>query len=223
MRFDCDATGKIYCLNGGSCPPDTDSCQCQPGYSGPHCENVEETSCTLECRNGGKCALSSLTIQTTKKRFPWPGVPPSAAMHCVCQPGYEGYQCEYQANVCGDYEHVCLHGSKCVLQKDKVSYGCECPRGKKNGCQHHKTEMCLPKTKTGISGLAPPVEYYGGMAIPAFCVNDGKCRDVRMGYEWYVHVANTMPFLQGDCLSLTCACCYSPFQQARRVRMSFLL
>jgi hypothetical protein len=30
------------------------------------------------------------------------------------------------------------------------------------------------------------VEYYGGMAVPSFCMNGGKCKAISIDGDWYV-------------------------------------
>lgn len=46
---------KLRCQNGGRCveSPGHLYCQCQSGFSGPHCEN--EQRCPWNCQNGGTC------------------------------------------------------------------------------------------------------------------------------------------------------------------------
>lgn len=100
-------------------------------------------------------------------------------MHCECPKGFAGVHCEYTAKICGVGEHMCLGNSTCV--KDDNGYRCECDQANNDtgrSCQHHDTEFCTP--------AAPHIEYSGGMAIAAFCVNDGKCNDVVLGGEVYV-------------------------------------
>uniref|UniRef100_A0A672IXN3 Neurogenic locus notch homolog protein 2-like n=1 Tax=Salarias fasciatus TaxID=181472 RepID=A0A672IXN3_SALFA len=48
--------GKLRCQNNGRCVESSAGhlyCQCQPGFSGPHCEN--EQRCPWSCENGGTC------------------------------------------------------------------------------------------------------------------------------------------------------------------------
>jgi hypothetical protein len=201
-RIDCDSTGDVYCLNGGSCRPDNDlptnvtisahpSCQCSTGFTGPHCEldistssssSSSSSSCSLVCKNGGNCEIFDKSQD--RAELPWPGKAPSDHMHCVCPPRFGGFFCEYHADICGDFDRICLHGSRCAKRHtEDVSYECNCPSGA--SCQQHRIEFCLPGSKSSeIAGLPPAIEYYGGMAVPAFCVNDGKCRDVLVGEDW---------------------------------------
>ena len=227
-RVNCDATGEVYCLNGGTCRVDNNDgiilsknpCECSTGYMGSHCEtpitdlsqlinnnnnnnatrnnskeendpaitaspnddNNTNEKCTLSCQNGGKCAMGRAPPEWSRL---WPGDPPlDKTMQCICPKDYGGHYCEYPAEVCGDnYEHICLHGSKCV-SKEEGGYTCECPHGT---CIHQQTDYCLPGMNAASSKLPlPAIEYYGGMAIPAFCLNGGKCRDVIIQDERYV-------------------------------------
>jgi hypothetical protein len=185
----------IYCLNQSPCKsnwqdtPDL-PCACADGYAGEHCEfkcagndgnvgregcdtSIQFDLCDLECEHSGFC------VQGTRAGDPalslieiW--ADDAQDMYCQCPGNFTGTNCEHEVEVCGNDDHVCLHGSKCK-QEDDGSYGCECSSawtvellfaGK--FCQHHHTDICTP------SGVP---EFYNGMAIPAFCVNDGICME----------------------------------------------
>jgi hypothetical protein len=182
----CDKENDIYCLNQSPCLPnwqDTPDlpCDCADGYVGKHCEFpcVEGTNselcdysinfdlCDLECEHNGKCV-----VETSAN--PILGVD-VIDTHCQCPQGFTGTLCEHEVEVCGNLDRMCLHGSKCKQEADG-SYGCECSSSwtKESQfagkfCQHHHTDICTP------SGVP---EFSDGMALPAFCVNDGVCMDV---------------------------------------------
>ena len=175
-RVDCDEGS--YCVNNGKCPETADAgCDCPDGFSGSHCETNElDERCTLNCLHGGTCQRGKDPGMDLTE---WPGRS-TGGMHCACTPGYSGHLCEYLVDICGNYDHICLHGSKCI--KNEGSYSCKCTD---DSCRdRHRTQFCLPTTKTGTSGLDPPVEYYGGMAIPAFCFNGGECVDIYEDGKW---------------------------------------
>ena len=92
--------------------------------------------------------------------------------HCTCPVGYTGLTCDVEVKTCGKGEHLCLHGSTCVAKGDKFS--CDCDAAftglhKFGGeyCQHKSTEICTPDGKPGI-----------GKNNFAFCVNNGKCKEL---------------------------------------------
>jgi EGF-like domain len=127
----------------------------------------DEEACTLRCQNGSTCALTGSSLWGKKD-----------GMHCICPEGFAGIHCELTSKVCGEGEHVCLTGSTCV--EDGDGYRCECGLADESGsfCQHHRTEFCVPDS--------PHIEYFGGMAVAAFCINDGKCTDIVLGDDVYV-------------------------------------
>jgi hypothetical protein len=123
--------------------------------------------------------------------------------HCLCPVGFAGVQCEHVVEVCSGQQAengsanqsgnnnnnntgVCLYGSTCDYGKDEKKYNCACPVNDQNymggtckkssgggSTTRSRMELCNPSTP----GVA---EYAFGMAVPAFCVNGGKCKDVIM-------------------------------------------
>jgi hypothetical protein len=174
----CGADATFFCMIGGACRADFASnpegpCDCVNGYTGGSCifppdaststsdRAADDLTCDLHCEKGGTCNLGNYG--------PWGN---SNGMYCQCDEGSAGIQCEYSAEVCGNGEHVCLNGAKCVDNGDG-NFGCDCQQAHTNrtlfaggSCQHHHTEICSPTRA---------IEYSDGMAIPAFCVNGGKC------------------------------------------------
>merc|ERR1712003_575984 len=93
--------------------------------------------------------------------------------HCVCQPGFTGLRCEYNIETCGEEEHFCLHGAKCITitNSDNLQkYSCDCsttsssisPAFAGESCEHKSTSVCT------IGDLLP------GQPL-SFCVNGGTC------------------------------------------------
>ena len=174
-------------------------CNCTEGYWGDRCElrrddpDVPDSylQCRLQCQNGGVCreglkdhgilhqygGLNSIT-QNTSVLDPLDG----GIEHCECPPGYAGVTCEHPIQVCGGdgssgggNNHVCLHGSQCVLQENQRDYKCECNTGNSNRnlqqqtptagahCQHKASSICTT-----------PLDDSGSLM---FCVNGGNCQD----------------------------------------------
>jgi hypothetical protein len=184
-REQCDNKGEVVCWNGGHCKradyaSQDEPCACPDGWTGPHCQEEFTGPCTLQCQNGSVC-------KTGKNPATYGGE--KGGMYCACPEGFAGLHCEFTAEVCGDEnadELVCLNGSKCVGEKG--NYSCECETGYKEEssrynddgtqifCQHHHVDMCHP-----VLGM----EFANSMAVPAFCVNDGKCVDVLVETKVY--------------------------------------
>lgn len=90
---------NIQCLNDGHFDNNTQSCQCQMGYKGDHCEIPVCFNYCIE----GTCHVSST------------GNP-----QCVCRPGFNGERCEN--DLCNNH---CLHGGHCMIEYGEPN--CQCP------------------------------------------------------------------------------------------------
>ena len=135
-------------------------------------DDADYVSCSAQCLNGGTCnkgaknhgILENIEIkdlnQTSNMDFE----------HCVCRPGFAGVHCEIKVDVCGEGEHVCLHGSKCV--SDGEYHACDCSsadQGEESeayagrSCEHKSTDICTQ----GELGPGKPL---------SFCTNSGTCK-----------------------------------------------
>ncbi|VDK32962.1 unnamed protein product [Dibothriocephalus latus] len=103
------------CLNGGVCrnrPFKTDpfECICQPGFSGPRCEQAVPACDSNPCMNGGRCEVIRNTDSLSGK--------PSNKLQCICPEGLGGASCE--CSVAG----ACLNGGQCI--DGPGNFTCEC-------------------------------------------------------------------------------------------------
>lgn len=167
-----------FCVNSGTCKanwiqyPDQ-PCQCLATNSGPHCEfyvGEAPSTCSLGCRNGGKCALGSSSWQLYYRNQGPQWTNPLDLEHCVCPTGYTGTLCELLGAPCGDGR--CHNGGTCVLtsQADgSNNYVCDCSTAKTSSgvaayagqyCEHEATSFCTQSTYQSSS---------------QFCVNGGTC------------------------------------------------
>jgi hypothetical protein len=164
-------------------------CDCPEGWAGPSCEFESENrdhsyeNCTLECYNGGGCRKGAKDMAAVVNLGPElshlvDGTHSENFEHCVCPTGFTGIKCEHVYEECGDGEHMCVHGSKCVPPKDAMHpvWTCDCEEAFREDhkyagkfCQHHHTSTCT------TSDSAKSV-YEGGLSV-AFCVNDGGCME----------------------------------------------
>uniref|UniRef100_A0A673ZPH0 Protein eyes shut homolog n=1 Tax=Salmo trutta TaxID=8032 RepID=A0A673ZPH0_SALTR len=90
------------------------SCDCEPGFSGHHCEEDINECSSRPCQNGGIC-------QDQVNRF-----------HCNCPAGYFGTLCDLDINECEVspclHEAVCINkpgGFKCVCRPGNAGTWCE--------------------------------------------------------------------------------------------------
>lgn len=191
-----DLSGVEFCVNDGICDS-AGTCRCPSGYSGSRCElpiyagqDSEDEAlqdddhidfkCSLICANGGVCAsgakdYGSLQDSINKVDSVSQSYHETYYEHCVCPDGFVGLTCEHKVEICGESEHFCMHGSKCVENDGKHS--CDCSDASANighgdqssmfageSCEHHATDICIK----GDEEIARPLY---------FCVNEGTCRD----------------------------------------------
>ena len=190
--------GHLFCVNGGECREDNPhkGCICDSQYAGFSCEFVKEEfvqqeegqtnvtapvdeptviACDLVCKNEGVCRhgvknsayVGDLQLHSSHLQ------PTEDLMHCVCPDGFAGLYCEEEVDVCGENEHMCLHGSKCILNSDG-EYACDCQQADADhsetgyfagdSCEHPVNDICTDEKP----GPSQPL---------LFCVNGGKCLD----------------------------------------------
>jgi len=166
----CDVNGhtSVVCYNGGGCKPPAQyssesPCNCLDGFGGPQCQE----SCTLQCQNNGQCTFEE-SNEREEPSSPWGQA--EDGMFCSCPQGYVGLHCEFKAQTCGLDEMICLNGSTCVRDNQQNGYRCEPPQE-----QPHQLARCNPSQNHA--------EFYEGMAVAAFCVSGGTCREVAIGNE----------------------------------------
>jgi len=161
---------SVACYNGGTCRTEngeqrgsnTGPCECPEGTGGVHCE----LSCMLQCENGGQCQFE----QEEDESFLPPWGQSEDGMFCRCRQGYVGLHCKQEAESCGPDGLICLTGSTCVQDSHSKVYRCIQP----------KVNRCNPSS--------PHPEFYEGMAVVAFCLNEGTCREVMIGNDLYVYI-----------------------------------
>jgi hypothetical protein len=191
------STGNVhFCTNGGECPINNlmMPCECSTAWQGFHCEfavdpeelpgfhddieNDDGLQCNLPCENGGVCANGAKDFGSLHDSFSDVShlnqtFDNEYFAHCVCPEGFVGLTCKHKIEVCGDEDHVCLHGSTCV-EHDNGKHTCDCSRADEaigstdkvifagDSCQYTGTDICTIG------------EEYPGKPL-YFCVNDGTC------------------------------------------------
>jgi len=168
---------ESYCLNGGICKePEyaTDSyCSCPHGFAGPKCEDTlkdENAVCDLKCLHGGSCKfVAEAGAVREDSDAPWGS---RDFMFCECPEGRAGIECEHIADVCGQNELVCLHGSTCKAKASTFTggYECECAGDYHGG-------VCKNNNRITHCNPSIALEFALGMAVPAFCANGGICTE----------------------------------------------
>ena len=112
-------------------------CNCPDNFTGRHCQYAKEdvqADCLLTCSGQGTCQHGAAKSQNmTWDPMQVLGIEnggTSMFQHCICDDGFAGTNCEYEAILCGKRERYCFHGSKCVKvggsYKDGGEDICEC-------------------------------------------------------------------------------------------------
>ena len=129
--------------------------------------------CTLACKNGGMCVegakdLGDFSDVLSETEHLDETYDATHFEHCICPRGWVGLTCDEEVVLCGQGEHLCLHGSTCVSNDDDSSHGCDCDAADAlvagKHCQHKATDIC---TQGGEPAPGHPIY---------FCVNYGTCR-----------------------------------------------
>lgn len=114
--------------------------------------------------HGSADHLSNVSTALASKQFE----------HCVCQDGWAGLKCEYEATACDGGAYHCFHGGECSNGGDGQKCNCTTATSAILGsktfggelCQHPATDIC---TEQGTE-----LEYSPAKGL-LFCVNYGKC------------------------------------------------
>ncbi|GAX14340.1 Notch 1 [Fistulifera solaris] len=188
---------NLFCVNNGRCRDiASQGCDCDNPFSGFSCEFVTQeattnntndespalpgdpedtTECDIDCQNGGVCRhgkkdlgiLGNIAGNATHLNE----THTEDYKHCVCPDGFVGLYCEEKAQLCGEGEHICLHGSSCVKYGDEHYCDCADASSTKSqtglfsgaSCEHPVNDVCT-------------VKYPGPGQPLLFCVNGGSCK-----------------------------------------------
>jgi len=103
----CVPTSRCSAV-GGYCN-EPNECICKVGYGGAHCQtDLMPCERQMPCRNGATCTNDG-----------------SGGYICICQPGWEGMNCDRERNECAS--NPCQNGATCTDQFN--AYICTCANG----------------------------------------------------------------------------------------------
>ncbi|KAL7568588.1 hypothetical protein ACA910_002699 [Epithemia clementina (nom. ined.)] len=184
----------LFCVNGGSCRVKANNfvdkpCSCTDGFTGRYCEYAVEhvrSDCTLTCSGKGTCqhGINSVGNSGANKALELLNGGTSNFMHCVCNKGFAGTNCEYQYTQCdGSKGRYCYHGTTC----HNGTVACDCANDKSDVkragefCQFEAHDNCKKPKSIDAESLAdlmdPGSKGMTASEIP-FCVNGGVCYSV---------------------------------------------
>ncbi|XP_016036029.2 protein crumbs isoform X1 [Drosophila simulans] len=128
-------------------------CYCTPGFTGVHCDSDVDECLSFPCLNGATCHNKLFFFKFGKHRI----LRQINAYECVCQPGYEGENCEVDIDECGS--NPCSNGSTCI---DRIN---------------NFTCNCIP----GMTGRICDIDIDDCVGDP--CLNGGQCIDQLGGFR----------------------------------------
>ncbi|KAK4327382.1 hypothetical protein Pmani_002145 [Petrolisthes manimaculis] len=138
----------LFC-NKGECVLTDDGpiCQCQPMYSGLHCEKYR---CSGYCKNNGHCTVNPKAENKA-------GVP---ELRCQCGPSWTGERCETPLSICSI---TCENGGNCVKDEEEDREYCIC----NSSFQGDYCEQC--KDKKCLNGGICRLKLRGSNEYSSFC------------------------------------------------------
>lgn len=196
----CVANINLFCVNGGNCRGQAANfldvpCKCPNGFQGRYCEYKQadvQPECSLNCSGVGTCRHGFSPYGDSGASQYLPDLNQTQMfMHCVCDSGYAGPNCEYDYMKCGKNKYYCFHGSTCVTGGSGTQV-CQCDydvNRKVAGdyCEYKATDHCTnpiviaSRTSEGFQArnkIDVTSGYY------PFCVNNGVCYKIN-GTETY--------------------------------------
>lgn len=132
----CSRDINLFCVNEGLCRVQAvnfndQPCDCPDDYTGRHCEYKTEhvqTLCSLTCSGAGSCqhGISPNDDTGANHALNLDNGGTNDFMHCICDDGRAGNNCEYEYIKCGGENRYCYHGSACVAEGSGKEEVCEC-------------------------------------------------------------------------------------------------
>ncbi|KAL7568590.1 hypothetical protein ACA910_002701 [Epithemia clementina (nom. ined.)] len=192
-----------FCVNGGTCRTKAQDftdrpCSCVHGYTGRHCEyeaTEVRSDCPLTCSGAGTCqhGINSQAKKGANKVLGLQYAGSSNFMHCICEDGYAGINCEYDYIKCPDgTNEYCFHGSTCLAGVDICE--CESEGGFKlagDYCEFKASDHCdnpklINKTdETQFFASEYKMKKNSATDKVPFCVNNGLCVQVQNENAYY--------------------------------------
>ncbi|KAL7557697.1 hypothetical protein ACA910_018493 [Epithemia clementina (nom. ined.)] len=198
----CSSDINLFCVNGGQCRLRSSDfvdqpCECPDDYTGRHCEYKSEhvqAECSLTCSNAGRCqhGMNPNDDSGANEALDLDDGATNNFMHCVCDEGHAGTNCEYEYIKCGGENRYCYHGSSCVPDGTNNENVCECTNesGVKlagDFCEYKATDHCespTPIDEVSALQLFDSTNKMDSAEIP-FCVNNGVCYKVAGADDYY--------------------------------------
>ena len=154
-QFSTEDCSEVYCNGNGDCVDGSSACDCNPGFTGDLCQNIDDCE-GVSCNDSGEC------------------IDQIDGFKCNCNPGFTGDLCQVNIDDCEGVS--CNNSGECIDQID--GFVCECDLGFTGTFCQHNIDDC-EDMNCNDGGCVDEVNGFTCQCNPGFfgnaCENTDYC------------------------------------------------